>query len=118
MQNIKSVQAQLEIIIDENGLNSAIAALCNAIDSQIRGKATEYAEERSEAFYGSYDYDQLECAYSYEDTEEYKNLSLALGVLEAVMQSFDIDDAKATWDTRAQLMTALIENLTRLTVTR
>jgi len=53
----------------------------------------------------------------YEETEEYKNLSLALSVLDAVMQAFDIDESKATRDTRVQLMADLIGDLKRITVT-
>ena len=35
MQNIKPVQVQLEIIIHENGLNTAIATLANAVKEVI-----------------------------------------------------------------------------------
>lgn len=106
MQNIKLVQTRLEIIICENGLDSAIATLVNAVEEVMRDKALAYAEERSEGF-----------GDVYEETEEYKNLSLALSVLDAVMQAFDIDESKAARDTRAQLMTNLTKNLKRITVT-
>jgi hypothetical protein len=106
MQNIKPVQAQLEIIIYENGLDSAIATLANAVKGVIMDQAFAYTEERSEGF-----------GDVYEETEEYKNLSLALSVLDAVMQAFDIDESKATRDTRVQLMADLIGDLKRITVT-
>ena len=106
MQNIKPGQAQLEIIIHDNGLNSAIATLVNAVEEVMRDKALAYAEERSEGF-----------GDVYEETEEYKNLSLALSVLDAVMQAFDIDESKAARDTRVQLMADLIGDLKRMTVT-
>lgn len=47
MQNIKPVQAQLEIIIYENGLNTAIATLANAVKGVIMDEAFAYTEERS-----------------------------------------------------------------------
>jgi hypothetical protein len=47
MQNIKPVQAQLEIIIHDNGLNSAIATLVNAVEEVIIHEAFAYTEERS-----------------------------------------------------------------------
>lgn len=106
MQNLKPTQAQLEIIIEENGLNSAIATLANAVEGVISNKTLEHADVHPDDPYG------------YEETEEYQNLRLAERVLDLVMQAFDIDESKATWDVREVGLSELREKLNKLTVTR
>lgn len=90
MINTKPTKLQLQIIIDENGLNSAIAMLANAIEGVIASKEIEHQETHPDE--------------SYEDTEEYKNLRLAEQVIDRVMQAFDIDEAKATREDRIALV--------------
>lgn len=90
MLNTKPVEVQLQVIIDENGLNSAIATLANAIEGVIASKEIEHNQAHPDE--------------SYEDTEEYKNLVLAEAVIDRVMDAFDIDEAKATREDRIALV--------------
>lgn len=101
----KRTQFPLEIIIEEDGLNSAIATLTNAVEGVITGKTYEYADTHPDDSYG------------YEDTEEYKNLYLAEQVLDIIMQAFDIDESKATRGVREALLVELREKINKLTVT-
>lgn len=106
MQNLKPTQAQLEIIIEENGLNSAIATLANAVEGVIADKTLEHADVH------------LDDPYGYEETEEYKNLRLAEQVLDIVLQAFDIDESKATREVREATLSELREKINKLTITR